>query len=153
VVETKRRARSALIVGVLACVAVLGAGCGGDSDSGGDETSTVDVQRLEEQLRGVLTRSATPAQPSPVPGQPPVAPATAGIDVKSVACPENLPSRMGNKFKCEVDASNATGSVDVTQTDAAGKKFSYNAKLKQPGLTTTTRGTLDLNVTPSFSGS
>jgi len=108
----------------------------------------VDVQRIEDQLRKILTRSATPAQPSPVPGQPPAVPATAGIDVKSVNCPE-VESRKGNKFKCEVDAGNATGSVDVTQTDDAGKLFDFNAKLKQPGLTTTTKGKLDLNVAPA----
>jgi hypothetical protein len=139
------KAVAILAVIALAFAGLLAAGCGGNSEpEETTEAGTVDIAQIEDRLKTILTRPGAPAQPSPIPGQT-VAPATPGFEVKAVDCPDDVEQMQGNTFTCEVDAGEAKGDVDLTQKDDQGRVFSFNAKLKRPELTVTTKGTLDLN--------
>jgi len=138
-------------------------GCGGGDDGGEppDEArsertpatapsrQSVDVEEIQKRLKAILTRPAQPA--IEVPGQArPARPAIAPFRVRSVACPGQIEPRKGGRFRCRVDAGKAgTGTVRLTQLDARGRVFRFTLQQKQPGVTTTIKGTLNLDHTVS----
>jgi len=129
-------------IALVACGGDDGAGDGGSADTQAEEP--VDIKQVEHQLANILSQPGGPPSPSPVPGQPAV-PATPPLEVKAVKCPDGVEPKQGNEFRCEVEAGEASGDVDVTQKDDQGRVFDFKSTLKQPGVTITTKGKLDLD--------
>lgn len=90
---------------MLACAAVLAAGCG---------TKTINSDEAEKQVREELAQQL-------------------GASVKSVDCPDEVEAKKGDKFSCTAKgADGTTAKIPVTQTSDSGS-FHFSTPLLHTG--------------------
>ena len=90
---------------MLACAAVLAAGCG---------TKTINSEEAEKKVRAELAEQL-------------------GASVKSVDCPDDVEAKKGDKFSCTAKgADGTTAKISMTQTTDSGD-FHFDAPLLHTG--------------------
>ncbi len=142
----RRRSRGAAGLALLASVAVGLSACGGDDgrDQGSSKERTVDAGKVESALKETVTSSLSSAPQTSLP---------AGVDlgekveVRSVDCPDDVPMKAGQAFKCGIDADPYRGEVNVKQLDGNGRALSIHARLRATLKGVSTRRELSTTIT------
>ena len=123
--------RRLAVVGLTAATVAVSA-CGGDDGSSASDAKpsaerTLDTMKVESSLKKAVTTALSSAPPTSLLGG---AELSEKVDVRSVDCPDDVPLRKGQSFKCGIDADPYRGHVDVRQLDGDGKALSIRARLR-----------------------
>lgn len=102
------RARSLYTLALPLLVAAALAGCGGDKSTNGDLNKD-DLERDISKRLGAAT----------------------GGEAPNVACPKDLPAKLGATIRCRVDVASTSYGVTVTVTDTAGGNAQYDVAVDE----------------------